>query len=289
MRNYIYLKKIFVLVLLIGIFTAGCRINRAPTEESAADVNQLGLKEKIIARRGYWGKYPESTMLGFAKAKEIGAWLSADALLTKDLQWVLLHDFNLERLYCVKKNVIELTYDELKNLAYCGPLKNNDNVSVIPLLSDYLKEFGYQTIEIEIKDVHIASVETVETKLKELVDACGDYLSNIYFTSFSYDIIALLKKINPRVKTGMVAYSEDDIKSYLRLDQKNIDLYTVRESIVSDDNLSELKSTEKKIWLYDMGENPSSRRIKKLAGYDVDGYVVSFPVEFSRKLLKYKK
>ena len=286
MKNNKNQKIIFVSVLFFCILAGGWGL--WALFHKPIDVNQLGLREKIIARRGYWGKYPESTMLGFRKAGEIGAWLSADVLLTKDLQWVLLHDSNLERLYCVKKSVIDLTYDELKNLAYCGPFKQSNQAFSIPLLSDYLKEFGNETIEIEIKDIVNISSETLEAKLRELADMCEKYLGNIYFTSFNYEYLASLKKINPRVKTGMVIFSENNMREDFGFDQKNIDLFTVREAIVSDSIFVELKNTGKEIWLYDMGQNPSSERIKKLAGYDVDGYVVSFPVEFSRKLLKFK-
>ena len=48
---------------------------------------------KVIAHRGYSGKYPENTMLAFQKAEEAGTdEIELDVQLTKEGTVVVIHD-----------------------------------------------------------------------------------------------------------------------------------------------------------------------------------------------------
>ena len=53
---------------------------------------------KVIAHRGYCGKYPENTMLAFKKAVEAGCdEIELDVQLTKDGKVVVIHDETIDR------------------------------------------------------------------------------------------------------------------------------------------------------------------------------------------------
>ena len=53
---------------------------------------------KVIAHRGYSGRYPENTMLAFEKAVEAGCdAIEMDVQLTKDGEVVVIHDERMER------------------------------------------------------------------------------------------------------------------------------------------------------------------------------------------------
>jgi len=52
----------------------------------------------VAGHRGYKAKYPENTMLGFRKARELGVdMLELDLRLTRDGQLVLMHDATIDR------------------------------------------------------------------------------------------------------------------------------------------------------------------------------------------------
>ena len=53
---------------------------------------------KVMAHRGYSGKYPENTMLAFQKAVEVGCdGIELDVQLTRDGVLVIIHDERIDR------------------------------------------------------------------------------------------------------------------------------------------------------------------------------------------------
>ena len=52
---------------------------------------------KVMAHRGYSGKYPENTMLAFQKAVEVGCdGIELDVQLTRDGVLVIIHDERID-------------------------------------------------------------------------------------------------------------------------------------------------------------------------------------------------
>ena len=70
---------------------------------------------KVIAHRGYSGKYPENTMLAFQKAEEAGTdEIELDVQLTKEGTVVVIHDEKIDRTTDGTGFVKDYTYEELK-------------------------------------------------------------------------------------------------------------------------------------------------------------------------------
>ena len=58
----------------------------------------MDTKVTLTAHRGWRGKYPENTMLGFREALKLDIdAVEMDAHMTKDYHIVVCHDANLER------------------------------------------------------------------------------------------------------------------------------------------------------------------------------------------------
>ena len=69
---------------------------------------------KVVAHRGYSGRYPENTMLAFQKAVEAGCdEIELDVQLTKDDVVVVLHDERIDRTTDGAGYVRDYTYEEL--------------------------------------------------------------------------------------------------------------------------------------------------------------------------------
>lgn len=71
---------------------------------------------KVMAHRGYSGKYPENTMLAFQKAVEVGCdGIELDVQLTRDGVLVIIHDERIDRTTDGTGSVKDYTYEELKS------------------------------------------------------------------------------------------------------------------------------------------------------------------------------
>jgi glycerophosphoryl diester phosphodiesterase len=76
---------------------------------------------ELIARRGNVAEYPENTLPALRSALELGArHLGFDVQLSVDRQPVLLNDSNLQRIAGVDRNALEMTWEDLAEIAIPG-------------------------------------------------------------------------------------------------------------------------------------------------------------------------
>ncbi len=94
------------------------------------------MPEVYYAHRGLHdntGDAPENTLAAFQKAVERGYGIELDVQVTGDGQVVVAHDFNLERLCSVDRDIDTLTYNELCRY----PIYESGQT--VPLFADVLK------------------------------------------------------------------------------------------------------------------------------------------------------
>ena len=81
---------------------------------------------RVIAHRGWSGKYPENTMLAFRKAVEAGCdGIELDVHLSKDGEVMIIHDEALKRTSGMNGAVSEWTRSELEKIS-AGKTFNDD-------------------------------------------------------------------------------------------------------------------------------------------------------------------
>ena len=91
---------------------------------------------KLIAHRGDVSKGVENSLEALeAAAKEKAAYAEMDILLTKDHQFVVMHDYNLKRLAGVDKDVKDMTLAEVQGLK----IQQDGHTSHIPSFEEYVK------------------------------------------------------------------------------------------------------------------------------------------------------
>ena len=91
---------------------------------------------KLIAHRGDISKGVENSLEALeAAAKEKAAYAEMDILLTKDHQFVVMHDYNLKRLAGVDKDVKDMTLAEVQGLK----IQQDGHTSHIPSFEEYVK------------------------------------------------------------------------------------------------------------------------------------------------------
>lgn len=147
--------------------------------------------KKIVVEghRGYCARYPENTLLSFAKALELGVdAIEFDVWLTADKVPVLIHDGNCLRTCGVDVHVRDLTLAEVKRLCACYESKFGDqfkNLSdptvKIPTLEELLQLCREKRPDIllgvEIKEYTEETVDVTAALLNQygVFDRCYFY------------------------------------------------------------------------------------------------------------------
>ncbi|MDR3191642.1 MAG: glycerophosphodiester phosphodiesterase [Treponema sp.] len=160
---------------------------------------------KVIAHRGYSGRYPENTMLAFKKAAEAGAdEIEMDVQLTKDGTVVITHDESLERVTGVKGWVRDFDFAELRKLDASSVFRGEYGFNPIPSLEEYLvwvKDTAIVTnIELKNSDFYY---EGLEEKTIALIQKQG-LEGRIIFSSFNHASLLKCKKLCPPIPCGVL-------------------------------------------------------------------------------------
>lgn len=163
-------------------------------------------RTKVTAHRGASKKAPENTLYAFEAAMESGAdYIELDVQLTSDGQLVVFHDEKLDRTTDGTGKLCDHTYAELQQLSAGSWFSKTGEFddAKIPLLTEVLDLTGDEImLNIEIKD-HGDTMAAAE----KTVDIIHEYgiEDSCYVTSFSYAVVKKVKKLDPDIKTGLIA------------------------------------------------------------------------------------
>lgn len=158
---------------------------------------------KVIAHRGYSGKYPENTMLSFQKAVEAGCdQIELDVQLTKDDVVVVIHDEKIDRTTDGSGFVKDFTYEELKKFNAASLFPNVTDFQHIPSFEEYCAWAATKdiTTNIEIKTGRFY-YEEIERKTVEVIRKHG-LEKKVMFSSFNHLSLVRVKKLLPEAECG---------------------------------------------------------------------------------------
>lgn len=159
-------------------------------------------KTLILAHRGFSDEGVENTINGLEAANAAGADLvEMDVMETKDGQFVVMHDANLDRLAGQNVNVKDLTLAELTEITVRDAHGHEDK---IPSLEQYVTRAADldQPLLLEIKMGGLDSDDMVDRMLEEL-EEIGVAERNIYHT-LDYDSAERLKSLRPDLTVGYI-------------------------------------------------------------------------------------
>lgn len=156
----------------------------------------------ILAHRGFTKGGVENTIEALEAANAAGAEIvEFDTMQTKDGQFVVIHDTNLERLAGIKAHVKDLTLDELVQITVKD---EQGHTGKIPSLVDYVTRANEldQPLLIEIK---LSGAET-ETHVQDLIDVLedNDLLNGHIFHTLDYASAQTLKTLRPDSTIGYI-------------------------------------------------------------------------------------
>ena len=196
---------LFLLILILTIYIL-LQFSCFKKERRARKVFRNGDFPLVFAHRGSSHLFPENTELAFTKSFEMGVdAFETDIRLTKDGKIVTQHNEDIDETTNGTGNVIDYTYDELKefNFGYKfkdingdSPYVDNREYGLFPMeVSALFEKFGDKVVySIDVKDegeIGLKSTELLYKFVKEY-----NLEKNVIFSSFSEDNLKHLRKIS---------------------------------------------------------------------------------------------
>ena len=197
--------SLFLLILILTIYIL-LQFSCFKKERKARKVFRNGDFPLAFAHRGSSHLFPENTELAFTKSFEMGVdAFETDIRLTKDGKIVTQHNEDIDETTNGTGNVIDYTYDELKefNFGYKfkdingdSPYVDNREYGLFPMeVSALFEKFGDKVVySIDVKDegeIGLKSAELLYKFVKEY-----NLEKNVIFSSFSEDNLKHLRKIS---------------------------------------------------------------------------------------------
>ncbi|MBW2991224.1 hypothetical protein KY348_05990 [Candidatus Woesearchaeota archaeon] len=248
---------------------------------------------RIIAHRGFSGKYPENTLLAVKRAVDIGAdWVEVDARLSKDNQFVLMHDKKLNRTTNGKGRVSGKTFQNIKKFQI-----KKRNLS-IPSLEEVLEVINKNRpkINIEIKTWR-AALPLVKLIKRHKIK------NKVVVSSGSITALKIVRNETPSLKTAYLFFNSNYPKwdyfatSIAKLSFKLTHfmiLFVAKSAEVDFVNISYpfatkrfIKKLHKRGYKVNVWTVNTKALMKKLIKRKVDGIITDHPDKL-KKLLKKK-
>lgn len=227
-------------------------------------------KTKITAHRGFSSKAPENTEPAFTEALEVGSdFIELDVQLSKDKEIVVFHDKSLARITGINENLRNLDYQDLIQLDYGKWFGEEFSGTQIMTLNEVLEKFGNKinlNIEVKKNDDELETAELTAKLIEEYncIDSC-------YVTSFSYNALRTVKKVNSDIKTGLIA----NIMTYGGYSSlHDIDALSLNKKFVSQNLINNIHLNGKRVFVWTVNDRSEA---EKLISMGADNIITDKP------------
>ena len=220
----------------------------------------------IVGHKGAAGYAPENTIKSFKAAIEIGCDRSElDVRLTKDGQVVVFHDKDVSELTNGSGLVSEMTLLELKRLN----CRDDEKIPTLQEVIDVCKD--KIDLQIELKG------EGTPNLVNNLI-LKNDIVDQVVITSFKIDLLKEIKKINPKLKVGLLFWTDETLADIWNLtDSIPLDFLAPFSEIITMEFVVKAHSFGKKVYAYRVNNKELG---DKLISIGVDEIGTDFPKIF---------
>lgn len=144
------------------------------------------LMEKPVCHRGLHGNgIPENSISAFKNAIDHNFNIELDVQLTKDKKLIVFHDYNLKRLFGIKKSISSTTFDEIRKLKLPG---TNEQIPTFEEVLDFVDNQTGILCEIKGLNPYYHGIEaTADNQTK-------NYSGRLAFQSFNFEAVKYLKQ-----------------------------------------------------------------------------------------------
>lgn len=165
----------------------------------------------VIAEGGYTAKYPENTVIAFAKAVEEKVdMVSVPVRLTKDGKVVVAKYADLERVTSGTGKVREKTWEELESLDAGAWFGEEFKGLKIPTLEQVMRKIGGDIlINIELRcQASEDGTMTLERKVIDLIES-NDLWSSVIVAAFDLQRLRNLRNMSKKVNLAIMSEKSD--------------------------------------------------------------------------------
>lgn len=261
---------------------------------------------QIFAHRGLLKAFPENSFSALTEAVRRGFGLETDLRLTKDNDFVIIHDDTFARLTGVNKKVADLTLAEAEKLQY---LNSRERIVSLRRLLNWLKTYATPDDSAEFASSRYAIHLKADSQTEEGLNLVARYWKefNLYENFFVFDLTkqaaARLKYIDKQIK---IAYIVSEYKFeptiYLWEEIKNDPHYDIvwaaeYRKLYSPEFIGEAKSLGKAYYAmspdvhiplgHPLAREGYENTWKDLVEWGVDGICTDYPeklAEFCRTI-----
>lgn len=226
---------------------------------------------KLIAHRGDVSKGVENSLEALeAAAKGKASYAEMDILLTKDHQFVVMHDYNLKRLAGVDKDVKDMTLAEVQGLK----IQQDGHTSHIPSFEEYVKRAKELNMKllVELKPHGGEPTNYVDLfvqKMKELgVDK--DYPA----MSLDLSVMEKVEKKAPEIKTGYVIPIQ-----FGRFQNDSVDFFAIEDFSYQEELVTQAHEMKKELYVWTINDK---QKLTKYLQQPIDGLITDELTEAQR-------
>ena len=217
----------------------------------------------IIGHRGACYYKPENTVASFKHALKLGCkFIECDVHLSKDKKIVIIHDKTLDRTTNGRGLVSKFTLKQLKKLDAGRKQK-------IPTFQEYIHLLKNKAVMvIELKKVKNIVQEVLNIIKKNKIQ------DKVIIVSFHDTYLKKVKKINPRIKTGLLSIRR--LLAIKRAKYCKADVIGIYHRFVTKDFISRCHKNNFKVFAYvSVRENPNKKYLLKLIKLGLDGIALN--------------
>ena len=223
---------------------------------------------KITAHRGSSASAPENTLAAIRAAIAEGAdFVEIDVRLTSDDYAVLLHDKDLFRVAGLKRNLSDLTYDQIKILDVGSWFSSRFRDERIPLFSDvvvFCKGRIKLNIELKVDRAPHKLAERIVQVLRE-----HDAVSESIVSSANIEGLEHIRSLEPSIRTGFIL--AQSIGEVTALD---VDFLSVSSRLTTPGLISAAHAAGKEIHVWTVNKR---RRMARFIDLGVDNLITDLP------------
>jgi len=248
---------LFAISILIS-FTLSYRVNEG--------FLYTGRKVIVAAHRADAMNAPENSLSAIESALTLGATIiEMDIQMTKDGVLVLHHDTSLLRMAGVPESVSDFTYEELMELEIGGRFDVAFTGEKIPTLKealDIIKDRGEVLLDVKVNEKRDEVARKILMELDE-----SEMKAFSYIQSFDYGFLREIRKLDEEIRLGQILYA-----AFGRLDQLDVDFYTVQMNMLSQSLVKRAHDAERGIFVWVV---KTEEEMKNTLQYDIDGIITS--------------
>ena len=226
---------------------------------------------KLIAHRGDVSKGVENSLEALeAAAKGKAAYAEMDILLTKDHQFVVLHDYNLKRLAGVDKDVKDMTLAEVQGLK----IQQDGHTSHIPSFEEYVKRAK------ELKMKLLVELKPHGTEPENYVDLFVQKMRDLGiekdYPAMSLDLSVMekIEKKAPEIKTGYVIPIQ-----FGRFENNLVDFFAIEDFSYQEELVTQAHEMKKELYVWTINDK---QKLTKYLQQPIDGLITDELTEAQR-------